>query len=375
MSDIISLHTNLFPSIGFIQLQAEPADPQKNVQRIQDELSKAPPDPHSLLILPEFWAMGPVLRKINILADKTEELLGQLSDIAEQYQITIAGTLPEKVERDGNIAVFNSIFYLGDGKLFGKIRKQYLLPTNHDESCFSPGGQQSPVITPFGLIGGCIGNDIRFPDVTSDLCQQGTNIFTVPAHWPKRNINHWCTLLRARAIENQTYLVACNSVGSTNGLQLGGNSMVIDPEGEILINAEQKEGAFFVPMNWRLQENARKTFNTVALKREPAHYLDKVVAPEECTLHVTRRTMTGLKVVCVRLKWQNISEELLAFLHNMRKKSDFLVIVPDQPLVSTIHYSPLAALGCVDLVVQGIIPCWTTLENSVEQIVHWQPGE
>ncbi len=370
MSAPISLHTNLFPSIGFIQLQVALGDPTKNVRRILEELSKVQPDLHSLVILPELWAMGPFYRKMDKYADQTDELLERLSEIASTYSIILGGTLPEKVERNGEVTLFNTFYFIGGDQIYGKIRKQYLIPTNYEDKWFSAGGYQKTVTTPFGTIGGCVCNDIRFPDVVSDLCQQGSHVFTVAAQWPKSNIDQWCTLLKARAIENQTFLVACNVVGACNGMQFGGNSIVIDPTGKILLNANHDEGAYFIPVNWRMQEDVRKNFNTVAMQRGPINYCDKIVTSDECIVNVTRRTLTGQKVICAHLKWKCLGDNLIDYLQKIRKSGDFLVILSN-PSLSSSNLSHLAALDCVDMVVNVNEDCLALLDKMADKIVYW----
>ncbi len=385
MSDFMSLHANLFPSIGFIQFQITPADPKKNIHRVTTELSKVQPDLHSLVILPELWATGYAFRKMDILADQTEEILDRLSEIARQYSITFGGSLPEKVVEDGHYCLYNTFYFIGGGHIFGKIRKQYLFASTQEDMWFSAGGYQKAVTTPFGMIGGCICSDIRFPHVAHQFCQQGAQIFTVAAQWPESRIDHWCVLLKARAIENQTFLVACNGLGSCNGIQLGGNSLIIDPSGKVLINAKNREGAFFVPVNWKIQDEVRKNFNTVAPQRGPVDYCEKIADPEECIQLITRRTLFGQRVICVRLLRENLDVGLINFLQKNRKSCDYLVVVPETARLQEedvahseaaskppLDLSLLAALDCVDIVVDGAAECLAALENTVERVVLWK---
>ena len=81
----------------------------------------------------------------------------------------------------------------------------------------------------------------------------------VPAQWPKPRQEHWRTLLRARAIENQLFVVACNACGIIGKLDFFGMSMIIDPKGELLAEAGEQEGEIIAPLDlqamndWRAQ--------------------------------------------------------------------------------------------------------------------------
>jgi predicted amidohydrolase len=84
--------------------------------------------------------------------------------------------------------------------------------------------------------------DLRFPELFRSALHSGTNLFVVLGCWPKSRINHWVTLLKARAIENQSYVVGVNRIGKDKDLEYGGRTMVVSPLGEILADgAERKE--------------------------------------------------------------------------------------------------------------------------------------
>jgi predicted amidohydrolase len=79
--------------------------------------------------------------------------------------------------------------------------------------------------------------DLRFPELFRSLTAAGAEAFVVPAGWPARRIEHWRVLLRARAIENQAWVLGVNGVGEHAGVVLGGRSAVIDPWGEVVVEA------------------------------------------------------------------------------------------------------------------------------------------
>ena len=83
--------------------------------------------------------------------------------------------------------------------------------------------------------------DLRFPELFRIGMQMGANLFLVIACWPKERIDHWVSLLKARAIENQAYVVGVNRAGSDSETEFGGRSLVIDPMGKFLADAGTEE--------------------------------------------------------------------------------------------------------------------------------------
>jgi predicted amidohydrolase len=83
--------------------------------------------------------------------------------------------------------------------------------------------------------------DIRFPELARTLALAGAQILFVPAEWPHPRLHHWRTLLMARAIENQMFVVACNRVGISGKTEFFGHSMIIDPWGEIIAEGGEQE--------------------------------------------------------------------------------------------------------------------------------------
>jgi predicted amidohydrolase len=95
--------------------------------------------------------------------------------------------------------------------------------------------------TPFGKIAPCICFDIRFPEVARRAALMGAQILAVPAEFPRPRLDVWQTLLRARAIENQFFVVAANRVGRDSTGAFFGHSAIIGPTGEVLAEAGEDE--------------------------------------------------------------------------------------------------------------------------------------
>jgi omega-amidase len=105
--------------------------------------------------------------------------------------------------------------------------------------------------------GASICYDIRFPEQARTLSLLGAKILFVAAEWPHPRLHHWRTLLMARAIENQMYVVACNRVGNTAIDSFFGHSMIIDPWGEIIAEGGEREEIVTARIDLTLVDHVR----------------------------------------------------------------------------------------------------------------------
>jgi predicted amidohydrolase len=131
-----------------------------------------------------------------------------------------------------------SVLLAPDGGIAATYRKIHLFGFDEGEAAMLQAGTREVVAnTPLGRTGLTTCYDLRFPELYRSLLAEDSHTFLVPAGWPARRIEHWRVLLRARAIENQALVVAANGVGEHAGVLLGGRSCVIDPWGEVLVEA------------------------------------------------------------------------------------------------------------------------------------------
>jgi omega-amidase len=131
--------------------------------------------------------------------------------------------------------------YDAAGSLLATYRKVHLFRLMDDEKWLAPGDRVELVETDWGLTGLGICYDLRFPELFRAYALRGARLVLLPAEWPSRRAAHWHTLLRARAIENQMFVAACNRVGESKGEHFGGGSAIIDPWGEAVIEAGSAE--------------------------------------------------------------------------------------------------------------------------------------
>ncbi|GAM08539.1 hydrolase MtnU [Geobacter sp. OR-1] len=213
-----------------IQLNIKLADIDANVAAAREAIARVAGQGAQLAVLPEVWSSGFAYKELNQLAQRTPELVEEMGRLSTEYNMVLVGSLPEP---DGD-KVCNTAYIMDKGKLAGKYRKIHLFSLMSEDRSFTGGNQWVVADTSAGRIGVFICYDLRFPELARRLALEGAEIIVVPGEWPKPREEHWRTLLRARAIENQLFVVAANCCGMTGKLDFFGMSMIIDPKGVVM---------------------------------------------------------------------------------------------------------------------------------------------
>jgi predicted amidohydrolase len=132
-----------------------------------------------------------------------------------------------------------------------------------EDTFFTPGNDPHPMQTPLGFIAGLVCYDLRFPELLRRQTAHGADILLIPAQWPTARINHWRILVQARAIENQMFVVAANRCGASDDTPFGGHSMIVGPDGSILLEAGEDEEFGGTMLNPAVIDTARSLFSTI----------------------------------------------------------------------------------------------------------------
>ncbi len=201
-------------------------DREENLMKGLSLIKRALQVKADLVILPELFNTGFYEHGLKSVRELDEELEIILK-LSREREIVIVAGVAEK--SDG---FYNSAVVVHHGEIIGIYRKNFLFPLTREKELFKPGDKLEVFDTPFGKLGIIICYEVRFPELAKRLMKKGAEIIAVPAEFPKQRIEHWKTLLRARAIENQLFVAGVNCV--EGDLDYGGNSMLIDPEGRIL---------------------------------------------------------------------------------------------------------------------------------------------
>ena len=236
-----------------IQLNAQ-ADWLLNRQQIADLLAQLPSERPCLVLLPENFACLGTTAEYQQIAEPLGEgpIQQQLADWARQWGIwLVAGSLPTRVVGETRLHT-SSLVYAPDGTLQGHYHKLHLFDVDvadghgqyRESASFAPGERWQVVASPFGGLGLSICYDVRFPELYRQLRVAGADILLVPAAFTYvTGQAHWLALLRARAIENQCYVLASAQGGvHAGGRRTWGDSLIIDPWGEIVARLPEGPG-------------------------------------------------------------------------------------------------------------------------------------
>lgn len=236
-----------------IQFNVKQGDVDANLGYVRDALKQVADSGANLAVLPEMWSSGFSYKNLNELALRTAGIVEELLELSQRLKLVIVGSMPEP---NGD-KVFNTIYIADNGRLAGTYRKLHLFSLLGEDKAFDSGGDWLLAETAIGKIGVIICYDLRFPELSRRLALEGAGVICVPAQWPKPRQEHWRTLLRARAIENQLFVVACNACGLIGKLDFFGMSMIIDPKGEVLAEAGEDERQITASLDMQLMADWR----------------------------------------------------------------------------------------------------------------------
>lgn len=222
-------------TVSLAQMSITLGDVKRNLNTMEKLTAEAARRGSHLIVLPELWATGYALERANELSDTLNTgLFTQLSTIATQNKISIIGST---LEKRGMETANSAAFIAPNGRLMGVYRKVHLFRLMKEEIYLQAGSSSLGMDLPWGRTAVAICYDLRFPELFRRYALENAKMVIIPAEWPAERIDHWRTLLRARAIENQYYIVATNTCGQIGDTVFGGHSMVIDPWGNIVAEA------------------------------------------------------------------------------------------------------------------------------------------
>jgi predicted amidohydrolase len=246
-----------------IQFNVIQGDVDANLAYVREALARVAVQGTNLVVLPEMWSSGFAYKNLNTLAERTAGIVEELLTLSQKLKLIIVGSLPEP----NGEKVFNTIFLLDNGHLAGVYRKLHLFSLLGEDRAFDSGDAWLLADTSRGKIGVIICYDLRFPELSRRLALEGAQVICVAAQWPKPRQEHWRTLLRARAIENQLFVVACNTCGIVGKLDFFGMSMIIDPKGGLLAEAGENETEIIAELNMQIMDSWRTQIPCISDRR------------------------------------------------------------------------------------------------------------
>jgi len=234
-----------------------------------------------LVVLPEKWpCLGSDQALIGSAQPLDGELVGRLRDLAREEGIELfAGSIVEQ-RSDGSLA--NTALHINpQGELLATYSKIHTFDVvvdgrEYKESALITPGERAVLTTAGELtVGLSICYDLRFPELYRLLALEGAQLFVLPSAFTYATTrDHWEALLRARAIENQCFVVAANQIGHHGaGLRSGGRSLIVDPWGVVLAQAPDRECFILAELELEQLQRVRSQLPTLANRRPSAYHL------------------------------------------------------------------------------------------------------
>ncbi len=241
-------------TISLAQMDILTGQVSQNLAKARDMIAQAAGRGADMVVLPELWSTGYDLKNAaNHAASLDAGIFAETAALAAEYKVHVAGSCLSII---GPNAFGNTLACFGpSGDRLGHYSKVHLYRLMAEDRYLTAGGQTTVIDLPWCNAGLAICYDLRFPELFRTYALAGAKMVILPAEWPRPRLAHWRTLLRARAIENQIFVVACNRVGETASDDFPGHSAIIDPWGKAIV--EGGEGEELLTAEIDLEEVAR----------------------------------------------------------------------------------------------------------------------
>jgi omega-amidase len=256
--------------IAVAQISCSLGDPEANLSKVHDFSRRAKDISAELIVFPEMTDTGysmPVIQK-HANHWKSGFVTG-LQEIAKQLSIAIASGVSE---RDGSSIYNSQVLVDAKGEIVAKYRKAHLYAVApvEEQTCFTPGDSFASFKLGRLRFGFSICYDLRFPEMYRKMAiEQNVGAFAISSAWPFPRVEHFRTLALARAIENQSYVVASNRVGKDDDLWFCGSSAIIDPRGVVIAAASaDREELIHADLSQELVDSVRQRVQSLGHRRQ-----------------------------------------------------------------------------------------------------------
>jgi rfaE bifunctional protein nucleotidyltransferase chain/domain len=354
--------SGLFPAVGCVQFPIALGDVEQNLSQVERLIRHHAPAPQTLLVLPELWATGFDYPRTQELVRKTPEILAFMQNIADRYQVLLAGSLAEAGPTETRPR--NTLFLVDHRGVVASRPKQQMFTFWQEDQFYQEGADPGPLATPYGPVAALVCYDLRFPEIARRQVFAGSRLLLVAAEWPLSRLDHWQSLLRARAIENQVVVAATNGCGTTGEMVMAGHSMIIGPDGTTLAEAGEEATVITATLDPGMVETQRRRFFPAGTRRWSGDDCNKIQPLDSLVPIIDRLRRQGSRIAFTNGCFDLLHAGHTSYLEAARRTADFLVVGLNSDASvrrlkgATRPYTPqeqrarvLAALGCVDAVV------------------------
>ncbi len=259
--------------IAIAQIDLVQGDFDVNLTKVTDIAQRAKNENADIVVFPEMFLCGFDYRKnLQYLKTNGTKAEDELCKIAKENNICLCGSIPHLGSSD-QIPSNRFLFVNSDGEISAFYDKTHLFSVFNEDKYVKKGNEIVVASTKFGRIGFAICYDIRFPDMFVKMAKNNAKLMIISAAFPHPRSEHWRILTKARAIENQCFVVAVNRGGTEkfgkNEIKYFGMSAVIDAWGSVIEECPQDEESLkFVTINLDEVDNIRSKIPAFADRRD-----------------------------------------------------------------------------------------------------------
>jgi omega-amidase len=255
--------------VAVAQISCSLGDPETNLSKVRDFSRQAKKAGAELIVFPEMTDTGYSMEVIKTHASHWKTgFVASIQKIARQLSIAIVSGVSE---RDGSSIYNSQVLIDSNGHIAAKYRKTHLYAVAPvgEQTCFTAGDTFESFVLGDLCFGFSICYDLRFPELYRKLAtERDVGAFLMSSAWPFPRVEHWRVLAQARAIENQSYMIASNRVGKDEGLWFCGNSAIVDPRGVTIAAASaDREELIQADISQGLVQSVRRRMQSLGHRR------------------------------------------------------------------------------------------------------------
>ena len=231
-------------------------DKEANLQMFEEKIFSIS-QPTEIVVLPEMFSTGFSMQPKKLAEPMDGESVEWMKRIAAKKKIILTGSVI--IEEDRNF--YNRLVWVLPNGQIGYYDKRHLFAYGDEDQHYTAGKKRLIASVKGWKINLMVCYDLRFPVWSRQQGDFEYDVLIYVANWPERRVHAWTTLLRARAIENQSYVIGVNRTGDDgNKIPYTGESMAVDPMGEILYHKNDEEDVFTVTLDKSHLEKTREKF-------------------------------------------------------------------------------------------------------------------
>jgi predicted amidohydrolase len=255
-------------TITIVQTQLSWENKPDNLRRFSEKI-KGINEKTEIVVLPEMFSTGFSMNAATLAEKMDGPTMDWMKKTAEEKKIILTGSIIIKEDEGSVTRYFNRLIWMLPNGQYGYYDKRHLFAYAGEDEKYSSGNKRLIASVKGWKINLLVCYDLRFPVWARQSSAGNGDIESRPefdlliyvANWPERRIHAWKTLLQARAIENQSYVVGANRIGiDGNNIAYSGDSMIVDPLGEVLYHGSDKEEVFTYTLHKEKLEEVRTKF-------------------------------------------------------------------------------------------------------------------